>query len=97
MSVGRPRGAVQVNVNGDDGALLLPLLQVQQDLHLASGEGGAGVLPGVVSVCQKFTISNRSSEKLQLQYTVPRAAWAFHCVLQSLEHVVQMAQTAMGL
>ena len=96
MSVGRPRGAVQVNVNGDDGALLLPLLQVQQDLHLASGEGGAGVLPGVVSVCQKFTVSNRSSEKQQLQYKVPRAAWAFHCVLQSLEHDVQLAQTAMG-
>ena len=41
----RPGGAVQVNVNGDDGAVLLPPLQVQHHPHLAPGEGGAGVLP----------------------------------------------------
>ena len=62
--------AAQVNVNGDDGAVLLPPLQVPHDLHLASGEGGAGVLLGVVSVCQKFNVSNCGSEKQQFQYKV---------------------------
>ena len=41
----RPGGAVQVNVDGDDGAVLLPPLQVQHHPHLAPGEGRAGVLP----------------------------------------------------
>ena len=40
-----PGGAVQVNVNGYKGAVLLPPLQVQHHPHLAPGEGGAGVLP----------------------------------------------------
>ena len=43
-SVSWPCGAVQVNVDGEEGAVLLPPLQVQHHPHLAPGEGGAGVL-----------------------------------------------------
>merc|ERR1719507_2831846 len=42
--VSRPCGAVEVNVDGEEGAVLVPPLQVQHHPHLAPGEGGAGVL-----------------------------------------------------
>ena len=40
-----PCGAVKVTIDGEEGAVLLPPLQVQHHPHLAPGEGGAGVLP----------------------------------------------------
>merc|ERR1712016_369859 len=40
-----PGRAVQINVDGYIGTVLLPPLQVQHHPHLAPGEGGAGVLP----------------------------------------------------
>ena len=39
-----PCGAVEIAVHGEEGAVLLPPLQVQHHPHLAPGEGGAGVL-----------------------------------------------------
>ena len=44
-SVSGPCGAVKVAINSEEGAVLLPPLQVQHHPHLAPGEGGAGVLP----------------------------------------------------